>query len=436
MIKNPSFLNYHKWQRIIIAAICVALASQAEFNAFVPGFIIALSALLLPVFLYFNQDLNPLQLGFAIAIASPVFRGLILLLTHNTTHVLSYTVADILYFSCYVIIYYLLYWQRHFRNNSAFFLTIVICDYLSNLLEIGFLTRMQGLTLYVVELVFVVALVRTLVATLISFLFHYFQLLIVRSEEHEQQYYHFIWVAAAVKSEVYFMKKNVNDIEAVTKNAYLLNERLKAEQLPEEQKMAYQIAQRVHEIKHSYQDVIKGLGDYFDDQNNAPMRMNDILKIVSSYSQMIIHSRHLNINLVVQNNLDCTVPEHYYLVTILSNLILNGIDAIGKKHSGEIVIAVQDQGKDVQITVRDNGSGIPEAMLPLIFKAGFSTKFDQSGDIYRGIGLSNVQSIVQDQFAGRITVNSKQGSGTTFHVFLNKKLLTSKGVNEDEVLHC
>ena len=54
-----------------------------------------------------------------------------------------------------------------------------------------------------------------------------------------------------------------------------------------------------------------------------------------------------------------------------------------------------------------------------------STKFDQSGDIYRGIGLSNVQTIVQEQFAGTITVDSQPQIGTTFFVTLDKQKLTN-----------
>lgn len=426
MLKNISFLHYRKYQRIIIAAICVALASQVQFQAFAPGFIIALSALLLPIFLYFNQDINPLQLGCAIAIASPVFRGFILLLTHNSAHVVAYTIADILYFLLYTVIYYLLYWRLVYHNDVAFFLTIIICDYASNVLEIGFLTNFHGYTIHVLAVVFIVALARTTLASLVAFLLHYFQLLIVNSEEHERQYYHFIWVASAVKSEVYFMRKTISDIEQVTKRAYVLNEHLKSEGHTEEQKMAYEIAQHVHEIKHSYQDVIKGLGDYFNDQDNAPMRMNDILKIVSSYTQMIIRSRHLSISLVVHNTVNYTVPEHYYLVTIISNLILNGIDAIGNKRNGEILIQVSQDGDNINLSVTDNGSGISREMLPLIFKPGFSTKFDQSGDIYRGIGLSNVQTIVKEQFDGQIKVDSQPKVGTTFFVTMNKNKLTSR----------
>ena len=222
------------------------------------------------------------------------------------------------------------------------------------------------------------------------------------------------------------MKKTIGEIEQVTKNAYQLNERLKAEHRPAEQKMAYQIAQNVHEIKHSYQNVIKGLGDYFDDSNNAPMPMRDILKIVTNYSQMIIREKRTHINLVVQNHVNITVPQHYYLVTILSNLILNGIDAIGTKRNGEILIKVNEDKKWVHLSATDNGSGIPDNLLPLIFKSGFSTKFDASGDIYRGIGLSNVQTIVQEEFAGQIRVDSTPKVGTTFFVDLDKHKLTTE----------
>ncbi|MCI1974362.1 MAG: ATP-binding protein [Limosilactobacillus sp.] len=429
MLRNLNLLRYRKYQRIIIAAIIVALSSQIEVSAFVPGNIIALSAFILPLFLYFNQDLNPLQIGLAIAIASPVFRGFTLLVTQGATaeNILTYTIADIIFFVCYSLIYYLLYWLRTFQNNVAFYFTIIICDYLSNLAEIAFLNHFHLFSQQLLQVLFLLALARATIAFILSFILHYFQLLTVKSESHERQYYHFIWVASAVKSEVYFMRKTIGEIEQVTKNAYQLNERLAAEHRPEEQKMAYQIAQNVHEIKHSYQNVIKGLGDYFDDRNNEPMPMKDILKIVTSYSQMIIREKGAHINLVIQNHVDIKVPQHYYLVTILSNLIINGIDAIGNRRNGELLIKVREDQKRVYLSVTDNGNGIPKNLLPLIFKSGFSTKFDASGDIYRGIGLSNVQTIVHEQFGGQISVDSTVGVGTTFFVNLNRQKLTMEG---------
>lgn len=427
MLKNLNFLRYRKYQRIIIAAVCVALASQIGTSAFTKGNMIALSAFLLPVFLYFNQDLNPLQLGLAIAIASPVFRGFVLLVSNGATasNAIAYTIADIIFFTCYVFLYYLIYWLRSFQNNVAFYFTIIICDYFANMAEIAFLNHFSAFSFSVLQGLFILAFARSTLAFLIAFPIRYFQFLTVNSESHERQYYHFIWVASAVKSEVYFMKKTINEIEQVTKNAYQLNQRLKEKGLPEEQAMAYKIAQNVHEIKHSYQNLIKGLGDYFDDQSNAPMTMTDILKIVVDYSQMIIREKQAHINLVVQNHVDITIPRHFYLVTILSNLIINGIDAIGTKRNGELLIKVTADNQHVYFSVTNNGSGIAKNLLPLIFKSGFSTKFDQFGDIYRGIGLSNVKTIAEEQFAGKITVDSAPGIGTTFFVTLDKQKLIS-----------
>ena len=140
---------------------------------------------------------------------------------------------------------------------------------------------------------------------------------------------------------------------------------------------------------------------------------------------MIIREKQAHINLVVQNHVDITIPRHFYLVTILSNLIINGIDAIGTKRNGELLIKVTANSRHVYFSVTDNGSGIPKNLLPLIFKPGFSTKFDQFGDIYRGIGLSNVKAIAEEQFAGKITVDSTSNVGTTFFVTLDRQKLIS-----------
>jgi len=49
------------------------------------------------------------------------------------------------------------------------------------------------------------------------------------------------------------------------------------------------------------------------------------------------------------------------------------------------------------ISVCDDGPGISEKNLPRVFQHGFSTKFDQiTGNIYRGVGLSGVKSVVEE----------------------------------------
>jgi signal transduction histidine kinase len=82
-------------------------------------------------------------------------------------------------------------------------------------------------------------------------------------------------------------------------------------------------------------------------------------------------------------------------------------------------------GEQVRIIVRDTGPGIPAEDLPFIFERFYRaeksrTRTRNSGF---GLGLSIVQWIVENH-GGTIKVESKEGHGTTFAIWL--PLLPSK----------
>lgn len=426
MFKQTRFIMHERYQRILIAATCIALASQVNFQTYTPGFILTLSVFLLPVFLYFNADLNPIQLTLAIALASPIFRGILLFIGQDasTTKILQFIATDMVFYLSYGIIYYLLYWRRGQRNNSSFLLTIIICDYVSNLLEVSLLTGFSNYSYRLFQILFVAALVRSLCSCLLAFLYHYFTLML-RDENHEQRYYHFIWVASSVKSEVYFMQKNITEIENIMKNAYLLNQDLQKLDVGQKQKtMALDIARDVHEVKKDYQNVIRGLGDSFSDEQNEPMQLADILKVTTNYIRESIKTKHQSVVIDVHNHVDLVIPNHYYVVSVISNLIFNGVDALENIPNGKIRITITDDGSNVLIDISDNGSGMDEQTLAMIFQPGFTTKFNETtGNVYRGIGLSHVKIIVEEQFGGHISVESELKKGTVFHLILSKQKL-------------
>jgi PAS domain S-box-containing protein len=69
-------------------------------------------------------------------------------------------------------------------------------------------------------------------------------------------------------------------------------------------------------------------------------------------------------------------------------------------------------GVYVCVRVQDNGIGMPESILPRIFDPYFTTKNTGSG-----LGLALTHRVVKDH-GGAITVESEQGKGTTFRVYL------------------
>ncbi len=73
--------------------------------------------------------------------------------------------------------------------------------------------------------------------------------------------------------------------------------------------------------------------------------------------------------------------------------------------------------KGVEITVRDNGNGIPQKVLDKIFQPFFTTKPTGQGT---GLGLSLSYDIIKAH-GGDIQVESDEGLGTTFKVILPKK---------------
>jgi signal transduction histidine kinase len=100
---------------------------------------------------------------------------------------------------------------------------------------------------------------------------------------------------------------------------------------------------------------------------------------------------------------------------VLGNLLAN---AIKYSRPGEpIVLAVRDEPPDCAVLeVRDRGVGIPAADLPRVFE-WFTRAGNVGGATGTGIGLAVVRQIVEAH-GGRVGVQSKEGSGTTFTVWL------------------
>ncbi len=111
---------------------------------------------------------------------------------------------------------------------------------------------------------------------------------------------------------------------------------------------------------------------------------------------------------------------------VLINLVLNAKDAM--PGGGEIVVRTETEplpekiarienivrGRYVHLSVSDTGTGIPEEIITRIFEPFFTTKEKGSGT---GLGLAMVYAIVKEHL-GHISVESFEGRGSVFHVYL------------------
>jgi signal transduction histidine kinase len=98
---------------------------------------------------------------------------------------------------------------------------------------------------------------------------------------------------------------------------------------------------------------------------------------------------------------------------VLMNLVTNAAQAIGER-GGTITISAHAKVDGVEVTVVDDGPGIPPEIRARIFDPFFTTKDVGEGS---GLGLSIVHGIVE-RHGGRIDVESEVGHGTTFRLLL------------------
>ncbi len=110
---------------------------------------------------------------------------------------------------------------------------------------------------------------------------------------------------------------------------------------------------------------------------------------------------------------------------VLLNLYNNTFYAVRQKqvltdqaYTPTVWVSTQRLDQAVEIRVRDNGIGIPEAIREKIFQPFFTTKPTGEGT---GLGLSLAYDIVTKGHGGTMEVESEEGEGTTFVVkFKNK----------------
>ena len=95
---------------------------------------------------------------------------------------------------------------------------------------------------------------------------------------------------------------------------------------------------------------------------------------------------------------------------ILMNLAVNAKDAMPDGGRLRIATAAIPERQELELSVSDTGTGMPEETMAHIFEPFFTTKAEGQGT---GLGLATVYSIVK-QSHGSIHVESEPGRGTTF----------------------
>lgn len=110
------------------------------------------------------------------------------------------------------------------------------------------------------------------------------------------------------------------------------------------------------------------------------------------------------------------------LVRALLNLVANGIDATrqhDRQARPEVAITTRSVDDRIEISIRDNGAGMPDDVLDQALVPFFTTKPPGEGT---GLGLSLTHDIICRQHRGNMSIASEPGMFTEINVTLFKNL--------------
>jgi signal transduction histidine kinase len=145
----------------------------------------------------------------------------------------------------------------------------------------------------------------------------------------------------------------------------------------------------------------------------SPLVVNDIVERSLELCRYQIASGRVELVRRLADALPPVLGVSNQLETALINVLVNAVHAMGED-GGTLTVGTAAVAGEVEITVADDGPGIPDSIRASIFEPFVTTKPEGKGT---GLGLSTVLMVVE-RHNGRVSFQSNPVRGTTFRIVL------------------
>jgi signal transduction histidine kinase len=190
--------------------------------------------------------------------------------------------------------------------------------------------------------------------------------------------------------------------------------------------------QKIGEHGKRVSSIVKGMLQHSRGRSGE-FEIVDINTMVEEYVNLAYHgarAKDSSFNTKLNTTLDPTAGKMSVVPQDISRVILNILNnafyAVSERskmghgqYSPEVVIRTKRISNKVEITIRDNGTGIPKHVLEKIFNPFFTTKPTGQGT---GLGLSLSFDIITQIHKGKLEVNTQEGEFTEFVITLPDKV--------------
>ncbi len=239
-------------------------------------------------------------------------------------------------------------------------------------------------------------------------------------------------LTAGIAHEIQNPLNFVNNFSEVSKE--LLDEmaaELKKGNTEDAQQIARDVIQNLEKINfHGKRadGIVKSMLQH-SRKSSGQKELTDINALCDEYLRLSYHglrAKDKSFNAKFETDFDPSVGQINVLPQeigrVILNLINNAFYAVSEKkkltldtYEPTVTVTTKKTEKNIEVRVRDNGTGIPQKALEKIFNPFFTTKPTGQGT---GLGLSLSYDIITKGHGGELKVETSEGKGSTFTIFL------------------
>jgi len=203
-----------------------------------------------------------------------------------------------------------------------------------------------------------------------------------------------------------------NPLAGVLVYTQLLAKKIAGDSLPKEKALDY-LSKMESELTRSSR-MIRNLLD-FARQSPPSLRAIKPNEVIERALSLVAHSaemQHIEVLKELSPSLPTVMADFDQLQQVCTNLILNAVQAM--PDGGRLTLCTSADNNQFKIEVQDTGCGISVENMRKLFTPFFTTKGKGKGV---GLGLAVGYGIIQ-RHQGRIEVQSEEGKGATFTIYL------------------
>ena len=200
-----------------------------------------------------------------------------------------------------------------------------------------------------------------------------------------------------------------NPLGTIRNGLYLIKMKSSSNSLEKALPMMENAVQRINNLIEHLLRFSKVSSDKYSNEN-----IETIIKNILTLMKTRLKAKNIKCDFILTGKSTITLNIETINI-ILINLIENAIDAFSNEKDNNLIkISIFSNSNFINLSIEDNGIGIPEEQIDYIFDPFYTTK-DEHGT---GLGLYLVYNEVK-KYNGNISIKSEYGVGTKFLISIN-----------------